>query len=263
MNIEKLFEKELRAYFTSHRGISADKLDDVTQKLYEKWSDTPCAELGGKTPRQYVESIDDVKTLVSLALESVRGGGEPAPLYVERISRMPHASNELKEILLSSEKESVRIVASELLDRIGDTPVSDYVEIVFDPDTPTDLRETLISRLEGEDGLAEILIPRISETEGGAKFILAELLARSGEVDERIYELLIGLLDEKGAVAYVSQLLSAYGDPRAIEKLSMIAETCDYADYIDIRNAVEELGGELALRLSWDNDASYKKIKGE
>ena len=105
------------------------------------------------------------------------------------------------------------------------------------------------------------MIPRIGETEGNARFILAELLAGSGVHDDRIFELLIEVLEVN--IPYGAQLLSAYDDPRAIELLSEKAETCDYADYIELRNAVEALGGELTLRFNWDNDSSYKKIKGE
>lgn len=264
MNLESLFEKELRAYFGTHKGLDPDKIDDIAIAVYNEWSDKPCAELGGKSPRTFVAEIDDPGALIDGAMESVRRGGEPSPLYAERIASMPAAVSKLTEVLSDpAESEAVRTAAAQMLSRAEKLPTREFIELVFDPDTPTDLRETLIDRLKYEKDISGALIERIPETEGESKMILAELLVSTGVTDDRIFEMLVGMLDDRVSLPFASQLLAEYGDPRAIEKLSELAETCDYADYTELRNAVEMLGGELTLRLNWDGDGTYKIIKGE
>jgi len=264
VNLEALFEKELREYFSTHRGIDPDKLDDIAVSVYGQWADKPCAELEGKTPRAYVSEIDDPNALIAGAMESVERGGEPSPLFAERIIGMPSALRGLIEILSDASKpEAVRTAAAQLLGRTEKLPINEFTDLIFDPDTPTELRETLIDRLKYEKNIGSVLIERMAETDGEGRKILAELFVRSGERNDGILEMLLSLLDERGALPFAAQLLAEYGDSRAIEKLSELAETCDYADYTELRNAVEMLGGELTLRLNWDGDRTYKIIKGE
>lgn len=264
MNFEELFEKYLREYLTANRG-KIGRLDDILPAVYEKWAETPSTALNGRTPRAYVDAITDGKELAALALANVRRGGEPAPVAADKLARTPAAAPALTEILDDpNEDEKVRIAASELLCRMEKLPLADCTTLVFDPDTPELLREALIDRLkyDGADIRRELLA-RVGETEGEAKKILAELLVGAGVTDDRVYLLLTELLDEPGCLPLACQLLADYGDERAIGPLAELAGKCVYADYIEVRNAVERLGGDLPLRFDWEGDPTYKKIRGE
>lgn len=258
MNLEKLFEKYLRAYFAAHPEVLSDP-EEVVSEVYAEWADKPDAELGC-TPRAYVEKLTDVRELTAMAAESVKRGGEPSPLVLDRIVELP-AERELTEILESGGDDGMRTLAADLLSRMDKLPVLTSLELVFDPDESDVVREALIDKLKYADNVAPALLERI---DGAAdKKILAELLVSTGVRDDRIYDLLLGLLRSGDCLPFAAQLLAEYGDERAIEPLSELAETAVYADYIELRNAVEGLGGELTLRFNWDGDATYKKIKGE
>ena len=177
MNLEKLFEKALRAYFAAHR-VSRDGLEDAVADAYADWSDKPLDELDGKTPREYVAAVTDPAEIAEGALAGVRNGGEPSPLFADRVAEVPAASARLTEVLESDEPERVRVAAAELLHRAGAVPVETYIDLVFDPDTPDNLRETLIEQLEYTDGAAGPLLARLGEAEGENRKILAELLLR-------------------------------------------------------------------------------------
>lgn len=265
MNPERLFETYLREYFAAHRESIARRggLEEVLPELYARWSNRALPELGGKTPREYIDGMTDPADLLAVIEDSVSRGGEPSPMALDRLAALPSAERALLDLLENGENENMRITAAELLSRTDKLPAQTGTELVFDPSTPERLRETLVDLLKGTDGVTEILLDRIGSVEGENRKILAEMSVASGRTDDRIFALLLELLGERENLPFAAQLLAAYGDPRAIEPLSALAETCDYADYIELRNAVEELGGELTLRLNWDGDKTYKKIKGE
>ena len=263
MNLEALFEKYLREYLSANRGIIG-RLEDALPDIYAEWTATPRAELGGKTPRGYVDGVTDVRELAELTLANVAKGGEPAPVAADKLVATPAAAAALIELLEGEGDEKVRMTAAELLDRMNKLPLGSCVEIVFDPDTPASLREALTERLK-YDGAAvkRELLARVGETEGEAKKVLAELLVSTGVTDDRVYVLLTELLSEPGCLPLACQLLADYGDPRAIEPLIDIAAKCAYADFIEVRSAVERLGGDLPLRFDFEGDPTYKKIKGK
>lgn len=263
MNLESLFEKYLREYLSANKGILG-RLEDKLPDVYAEWTETPLAELSGKTPRAYVDGIDDVHALIDVAMKNVPRGGEPAPVAVDRLEKMPDAVPSLVRLLDGGGDEKVRAAAAEILDRMNRLPLVGCVDIVFDPDTPVALRETLVQRLKYDgDAIKQALLSRIGETEGESKKILAEMLVDSGVTDDRVYALLNELLVGSDCLPLACRLIADYGDPRAIEPLSEIAGGCVYADYIEVRNAVERLGGDLPLRFNWDGDPTYNKIRGE
>lgn len=260
MNLEKLFEKYLRAYFAAHPEVLSDP-EEVLPTVYAEWSDKPEKELGGVTPRAYVNKLTDAKELIAMAAESIISGGEPSPLVVDRIVALPKAESDLVVVLDGEYDERMRALAVELLSRMDKLPVRLSLELVFDPSTPEILREALIDRLKYTDNVGTALLDRIGTTDGEAKKILAELLVGSGVKDDKVFSLLLELLNNGDCLPYATQLLAEYGDERAIEPLSTLAETAVYADYIELRNAVEMLGGDLTLRFNFENDPTYQKIK--
>lgn len=263
MNPEKLFHEFLRKKIING-GIKPSELEDVVGKYYEEWENTPCDAADGLSPREYYGKITDARELVGMLAESLKEGDAP-PVITERLMRLDGADDALRDLLLDGgADEKTRLAAADLLNARDAVPIEAYIECVFDPDTPATLRETLIGRLEecGEQ-TAEPLIRRIEETDGEAKAILAELLVYSGARDERIYEYLMSLTDDKAALPFALDMIGRYGDERAIEKLTELARSCDYADFTDIRNAVEMLGGELEITRDFTDDVTYKKIKGE
>ena len=264
MDAEKLFHEFLRKKITENGGLRRSDIEDAVGAYYTEWENTPCRETDGLTPREYFERITDARELVKMLADSLATGDAP-PVLTERLMRAENATAALSELLLDDSADvKARVAAADLLNARESVPAETYIECVFDPDTPETLRETLIGRLEecGED-ISEPLIRRIDETDGDARAALAELLVFSGVRDERVYEFLVGLADDARLRAFALDMLGRYGDERAIDRLTELARTCDYADYIDIRSAVEMLGGELEVKRDFTDDVTYKKIKGE
>ncbi|MBL4846044.1 MAG: SEC-C domain-containing protein [Planctomycetes bacterium] len=81
---------------------------------------------------------------------------------------------------------------------------------------------------------------------------LASVLSELGTRDARIYEILLGWLDEE--LEFAAGCFGAYGDPRAIEPLTRAFDAAPVTnesefmanhDLVELRDAIERLGGEL------------------
>ena len=63
------------------------------------------------------------------------------------------------------------------------------------------------------------------------------------------------------------QLMGAYAtrykDPSLIESIKYAAKNykINYAEFIELRNAVESMGGDWDIMIDVENDDTYKKIK--
>ena len=62
-----------------------------------------------------------------------------------------------------------------------------------------------------------------------------------------------------------ASLLGKLGDERALDALNraLDREEINYLDYIEIRDAIEALGGECAHERDFNGDPYYETLKGE
>lgn len=100
-----------------------------------------------------------------------------------------------------------------------------------------------------------------SEGETGKMFI--EILA-GYKGNPAVYMGLVSYLYKGEDVALFARLLGGYGDERAIDVLKSFVEEydVDYNEYMEIRNAVEELGGDFDDSRDFTDDPFYRFIKG-
>ena len=63
--------------------------------------------------------------------------------------------------------------------------------------------------------------------------------------------------------AFAARLLGRYGDARAIEPLKALISMSDitYYEYMELRNAVEALGGEIEHEREFYGDPDYEYLR--
>ena len=165
---------------------------------------------------------------------------------------------ELLEKLLFDDDGNVVYCAAELLQNIGNPPLELFVELL---DTEDDeLFELLVSALkEDPDCVREALLNK-AEVSGKTKTAVAEILACGGK-DERVFTLLTELFASGDNVPLYAGYLARYGDERAAAQLYRALDTAGYADYIEIRNAIESLGGVVDEYRDFSSDPEYIALK--
>ena len=117
---------------------------------------------------------------------------------------------------------------------------------------------------EGDGSVVDELLNRYDKASDFAQMRILEICSNFPG-DERIYQHLIEKLrnspdDRAPYAAYLGKL----GDARAIEELKPFLNMTDigYMDYIEVRNAIEELGGDPGEERSFYGDPDYEAMRG-
>ena len=82
--------------------------------------------------------------------------------------------------------------------------------------------------------------------------------------DARVYERMLEMLKNRPERrADAARLLGRYGDARAIEplKAQLAMSDISYFEYMELRNAVEALGGEIENEREFYGDPDYEYMR--
>lgn len=109
----------------------------------------------------------------------------------------------------------------------------------------------------------EDMLAAFYAADGDTGKMLIEILSRY-KGDPAIYMGLVSYLYKGEDVALFARLLGSYGDERAIDLLKSFAEEyeLDYNEYMEVRNAVEQLGGDWVDDKDYSDDPFYRYLKG-
>ena len=117
--------------------------------------------------------------------------------------------------------------------------------------------------LEDCEPVVDEMVERFAVSEGETGKMLIEILAEY-KGNPAVYMGLVSYLYRGEDVALYARLLGKYGDERAIDVLKSFAEEydLDYNEYMEVRNAVEELGGYFEDDRDFSDDPFYRYLKG-
>ena len=147
------------------------------------------------------------------------------------------------------------IHAARLLGKRGDAEaIEPLIEVVAEAELDEYLYSSAIFALRaiGKPAIEPILAAIEEGGDDETRDGLAEVLADVAEEDERVFAILLEVLEDSPAFGATN--LSSYGDPAAIDGLHDVFESIEVDpqmgamgnfDVIDVANAIEELGGEL------------------
>ena len=112
--------------------------------------------------------------------------------------------------------------------------------------------------------MVETMLEKFYQSQGETADMLIEILAEY-KGNKAVYMGLVSCLYRGEDVALYARLLGKYGDESAIEVLKSFADSgeLNYNEYMEIRNAVEELGGYFEDKESnYQDDEFYRYLKG-
>ena len=138
------------------------------------------------------------------------------------------------------------------------------LELLTDESKPYEQRlEAYEYLLEDCEPVVDEMVERFAVAEGETGKMLIEILAEY-KGNPAVYMGLVSYLYRGEDVALYARLLGKYGDERAIDVLKSFAEEydLDYNEYMEVRNAVEELGGYFEDDRDFSDDPFYRYLKG-
>lgn len=269
IDFDERFASYMKAWLDKHEDDfeTADELEAQMPALYEQFLDTPADWLEGQKPGAYFDQWEDAELLTRWIQEYLASGVSLPDMLLNRVAALGEsAAPSLMAMLLDEvgggEK---RMLAISLLREIGSLlPMQCYIDWQYERRDENELCDNALESLEqmGEEAAPAMLEALEGASPAGQEALLS-VLSRCSQ-DDRVLERLLMLFESRPErrgilAAYLSRL----NDPRALPSLMAAAqdEQLKYLDYIEIRSAIESLGGEAPVREFYD-DAEYEALFG-
>ena len=268
INFDEHFADYTSEWMKTHRDQYAnfDEMEADMPRIYMTFLNTRARWLGSVTPGSYFTQFEDPKVLVDWLILYCEDGTPVPDLLLEQITTVGRpCEKRLLELLKDGESpEEARMIAVELLREMESTlPKMLYITWQLDRETKDDLKDNALESLiqMGEVVVQPILQELPKANEAGEEALLEVLSHFPGS--EPIFRLAMKLFRERPERrALFAGYLAKLGDDRALPELTKAAEEpkLPYLVYIELRNAIETLGGTAPDR-SYDDDPEYEALR--
>ncbi len=276
IDFDKQFEIYTRKWLKENQdAMSVDEMEARMPELYLTWLETPADWLDGEVPQRYFDRYEDAAFLLDWLLGYMSAGiGIPGPL-MDRIASMGDPAYDCLLRCLRGETAipdklpvaEVRMTVLGLLSEIGkDVPVEDLIAMVAQrsgqEDEVADMAADCLLQA-GEAAVEPILSAMEGPITDWARASFLDVLSNHSR-DARIFDWMAKLFTGmRGQRALFASYLGKYGDPAALPLLeeAIVDPDLSYLDYLEIRNAIEELGGHIDIERDFSGDDAYESLK--
>ena len=253
---EEWMKKEAQNFATP------EDMEAALPGLYLQFLNEQADWLDGQRPGAYFQSFSPEALLEYLCETEEAGIGAP-DLLTDRIAELGSACEDglLRIAADESHCVSLRATAINLLREIASERAAAICVPIVEKEE--ELREVAVDLLrELGRSQTDVLINRLDSVSTPIKEAFLDVLCNfSG--DERIYTYTVHqFLTQPDRRAMYASFLAKLNDPRAIEPLTqaLSLSDVDYLDYIEIRNAIEMLGGEVTVEREFPGDPAYEAL---
>ncbi len=267
IDFDKKFFEYARAWVQKHPGLNEDQIEDSFNEMMQEWVSAPADWLDGVAPQDYFKRFESAQELIELMRAYADAKvNMPEPLY-SRIVEMGEACAPLLLKLLEdqAQREEVRAEAMGLIRDVGSLIADDYLEnLVCTAQSSNELSDMAADILSTRDAsTAQHLLDRYDAAGDYARLLILDVCCNFPG-DERIYQHLIHQLhNDPEQRALWASCLGKLGDARAIEPMRKMLDMMDlkYLDYIELRAAVEALGGDAGEERSFYGDPDFEALR--
>ena len=244
-----------------------DAMEADMTRVYMTFLNTPARWLDGVTPGAYFTQFEDPKDLVDWMVDYVRKGVPLPDLLLDQIQAVGKPCEKRLVALLKDESapEEARMTAIGLLREMESTqPKMLYIDWQMNRPDRDDLCDNALESLKsmGACVVHPLLEALPKANEAGQEAMLDVLADYPG--NEQVFQLALRLFREnRQRRALFASYLGKLGDDRALPALIEAAgdDNTGYIDFIELRNAIEMLGG-VAPDRDFDNDPDYDALHG-
>lgn len=269
IDFDERFAAYLRDWMSSHEEEyeDPDDMEDEVPEVYQQFLDTPADWLQGQKPGEYFEGFDSADELIRLMCAYVDQKVSVPDMLLNRIAMLGEEAAEILVRVLDDESagNEKKMLAVTLLRELDSSlPMERYIAWQYERADEDELCDNAMESLEsmGEKACGAMLEALEGASPAGKEALLTALSRYPG--DERILQGLLDLLETRTErMAVLAACLGRLGDARALPALKRLAqeEKLRYLDYIELRSAIEELGGDAPEREFFD-DPEYEALFG-
>lgn len=264
IDIDSLFDKYISDFVYKNIGkVEPDEIEDKIPELYEKFGVEKLKELDGKSPEEFYKGYSG-EQLIECLKKHIEKGVSISDFLCETITENKDNEQSLINALDSDGEEFLLYVMNMLCDMDSKNCAKRFLEMVlWDYSTP--IKELATEFLKQRaDVVKEEILSQFRDVNDDTKEYLTEILSGCKN-DDRVFNILVEqFAKNEDKIPIYASYLTKYGDDRALPFLlaEIEKEKISYADFEELRFAIEALGGEYNKVRDFKNDKSYKKIKG-
>ena len=267
IDIDSLFDKYISDYVYKNVGkVAPDEIENKIAELYLDFGKKNLSELDGKSPEEYYLQFSCKELLTGLKTHLSEGVAVPDFLCEAIIIKKDESDVVINELSSSDDEEYLMYLMNILKSVDSDRLAKIYFEILLCDysDAIKELATELLSDGMSNQVSAEI-IKEYENADQTTKERFCEILAGASKTDE-IFQILINEFNARqDNIPLFAGYLAKYGDDRAIVTLTTAIEKekIKYADFEELRFAIESLGGEYNKQRDFSHDKFFNKIKGK
>lgn len=267
IDFDAKFFEYARKWVAAHPGLTEQQVEDSYNRMMQEWIAQPADWLDGATPETYFQQFDAPQTLIEfMKAYAQRNINLPEPLYSRIVELGEVCAPMLKDLLMDAQQgEELRAEAMGML-RDMDSRLADDVleELVCTASQDNELSNMAADILSGRGAqVVPVLLERFERAPDYAQDLILDICCNFPG-DERVYAYLIQRLRNRPEQrALWASYLGKLGDARAIEPMLELMRLSDlrYLDYIELRAAVEALGGDAGEERSFYGDPDFEALR--
>lgn len=267
IDFDAKFFEFARKWVAAHPGMTEKQIDESYNRMMEEWIFAPAEWLDGACPAEYFRCYSTAEELMAM-VEGYweKGINLPEPLYSRVVELGEICAPALRSMLIDEERpEAQRAEAMGMLRDIGGDAVDDVlVELVCTADEANELSDMAADILSDRgEAITARLLDWYPDAPDYARELILDICCNTPG-DERIYDFLMERLRNRPEKrALTASCLAKLGDARAIEPMKAMMQLFDlrYFDYVELRDAVEALGGEVGEERTFYGDPDYEALR--
>lgn len=267
IDFDSRFFDYAREWVAAHPGLTDQQVEDSYNDMMREWISMPADWLNGAAPQDYFNRFERPEELIEL----LKGYSDakvslPEPLYT-RIVELGEACAPGLTAMLADESldEALRAEALGLL-RDMDTRLADelLIRLVCTAEKQSELPEMAAETLAERDaGLAARLLDAYAACPEYAQTLILDICCNFPGDPRTCDHLVWRLRNQPEHRALWASCLAKLGDERALDALKemLLLNDLRYFDYIELRAAVEALGGDPGEERSFYGDPDYEALR--
>lgn len=268
INFDSYFADYTSEWIKAHQGDYADfdEMEADMPRIYLSFLNTRAKWLGNVTPGSYFTQFEDPKVLVDWLAQYCEERTPVPDLLLEQITTVGRpCEKRLLELLKDNEApDEARMTAVELLREMESTlPKMLYITWQLNRDAQDELKDNALESLtQMGEAVVQPILQELPKANAAGEEALLEVLSHFPG-NEQIFKLALRLFRERPERrALFAGYLAKLGDDRALPELISAAEEpkLPYLTFIEIRNAIETLGGTCPER-EYDDDPEYEALR--
>lgn len=265
------FESRFRDYLADYREkheIAEDVLDEIVPELYLRWLEKPMDELGGKSPCGYFDDISGTDLVMQLGQYFFSDLQIPGAL-MNRIADTKEETFPFVHSLLQNYEgergDEFRAILVQLIEEMEmPHPFEYYISVIAGAVEGSDFSEACVDALKTSgSSVKEMLVEAFenASSEYAADCFL-DILADL-PYEERVYTYVLDkFVSSADKHAFYASCLGKLGNEKALPYMeeALRQDSLTYFEYISIKNALEELGGEVDIERDFTGDKDYEAL---